>query len=157
MPRTPRTPHAHRQENLRHEATLRRRIALLERQLVLLRAELNGVENIQDYYNTLPVHVRRIILAVATEHTLSPVDILRRSRHKPFVLARNQAMWELRELGNSFPRIGGWFQRDHSSVQHAVKMHKERTECTKSRLPAPSPTHRPASNASTQPSSSPSN
>ncbi len=49
-------------------------------------------------------------------------EILGRRRARRMVKPRQLAMAALRELGYSFPEIGGAFQRDHSTAQYACRV-----------------------------------
>ena len=48
---------------------------------------------------------------------ISPEDIMSRRRAKPILMARYAMYAGLRRRGWSFPAIGRFMQRDHSSVQ----------------------------------------
>lgn len=66
---------------------------------------------------------------VAAEHKIPVETILGPSRRKTACAARHDAMWRIRSLrwrgqgyhGHpSYPQIGRWFGRDHTSVMAAV-------------------------------------
>ena len=59
---------------------------------------------------------REIIRAVAAKHKLQPYDLLGHDRFGHFVAARREAMLRLREAGFSYPQIGAFLGRDHSTV-----------------------------------------
>jgi len=49
------------------------------------------------------------------------------SRNRTLVLARQEAMYRARiEVGKSFPEIGRYFNKDHSTVAHSIKAHTKR-------------------------------
>lgn len=56
------------------------------------------------------------------------LDMLKgKRRTKPIALARHEAMYRLRQLGMSYPRIGTILGgRDHSTVIHGVRTHAQR-------------------------------
>lgn len=65
---------------------------------------------------------RRIIDQVAAHYSVSKVQLLGSARAAHIALARHMAMHLCRELhGHSLPRIGSAFNRDHTSVLHAVR------------------------------------
>ncbi len=72
-----------------------------------------------------------IIAQVASGHGLSVNDVIGRSTQRHIVTARHEAMWRIRnETTLSFPSIGKLFGRDHSTVQHAVKLVEKRRAAT---------------------------
>jgi len=71
--------------------------------------------------------VAQIIAQVAREAGLTPADILGRSRLKPVVEARQEAMCRAREMtGQSLPQIGCSFGRDHKTVLHGCRVAERR-------------------------------
>lgn len=64
-----------------------------------------------------------LVLAIVSDHFgVSREAILGKSRRAEFVLPRHVAMWLLRtRYGYSFPRLGRYFHRDHTSVMYAVE------------------------------------
>lgn len=65
---------------------------------------------------------REIQVAVATYYKLQPEDITSRSRCQRIVWPRQIALYLSRTLtGQSYPRIGGYYERDHSTVMYAVE------------------------------------
>jgi chromosomal replication initiator protein len=77
----------------------------------------------------LPLSLSDICRAVAREFAL-PVSALRsRRRSHALVLPRQCAMWLCRVLCHaSYPQIGRYFARQHSSVIHAVRLFETRLE-----------------------------
>lgn len=67
---------------------------------------------------------REIIRAVALEHGLQPRDLLGRDRFGHFIAARREAMVRLREAGFSYPQIGRFLGRDHSTIVFHVNKAK---------------------------------
>ena len=82
-----------------------------------------------------PVTMLAITQAVATQHGLRASDLMGESVNRNVIVpARHEAMWRIRQvrLPNgrhrySYPQIGRYFDRDHTSVIHACKRHLERT------------------------------
>ena len=73
--------------------------------------------------NTEPLNdtVARIIAAVADHYRVKPDDILGKDRKKNIQTARNVSMYLVRTVtGASFPQIGVFFYRDHSTVHSNV-------------------------------------
>ncbi|MBV7408189.1 helix-turn-helix domain-containing protein [Maritimibacter sp. DP1N21-5] len=63
-----------------------------------------------------------VVAVVARRHGLSPAAILGPNRCRPLVLARQEAMYLLRHvLDWSYPRVGRFVRRDHTSVMHGVR------------------------------------
>jgi len=70
---------------------------------------------------------RRILIEVATKHNLPVGDVRGEKRKNRFVLARHEAFYRFRvELGWSYPKIGTFFNRDHTSIYHGVMKYAER-------------------------------
>lgn len=68
-----------------------------------------------------------IILETAAKHGVRVSDILKHDRLRPYVHARQEAMYRARtELQLSFPQLGLAFARDHTTVQHACRAHSLR-------------------------------
>lgn len=76
---------------------------------------------------SLPARVLNIIRNVAGEHGVEPRDILGRRRLGKIARARQEAMHHCRRMEwaegkpPSFPQIGVWFGRDHSTVIYACE------------------------------------
>lgn len=63
-----------------------------------------------------------ILSEVSKKHFILPVFILGESRLTEFVKARSELAWRLRkELLMSYPAIGTFLDRDHSSIMHLVQ------------------------------------
>lgn len=76
----------------------------------------------------IPPRVLDVIRDVARTHNVSVDSVLSPSRLKRFVVPRQQAMWRVRAMrwpvirGHpSYPQIGRWFNRDHTTILHAVR------------------------------------
>lgn len=100
-----------------------------ERKLEVLRARRKAVEAIQNDYR--PPSAEEIISIVAFWHGLTTEDIRRKSRERPLVEARFDAIAEVRR---HYPPTGAskgrtyslkWlarhFRRDHSTIVHALE------------------------------------
>ncbi|MBW3095656.1 helix-turn-helix domain-containing protein [Pseudohoeflea coraliihabitans] len=68
--------------------------------------------------------VKEIIVEVAERFGFAPREIVGRSRYKPLTRARQAAMAEvyLHRPDMSLPQIGRFFNRDHTTVLHALKV-----------------------------------
>ncbi|MEA1902793.1 MAG: chromosomal replication initiator protein DnaA [Actinomycetota bacterium] len=63
-----------------------------------------------------------IIRTTAQSFGFTVEDVLSSSRRQPLVLCRQVAMYLCRELTDlSLPKIGGYFNRDHTTVLHSVE------------------------------------
>ena len=78
-----------------------------------------------------PGTMSQIVREVAQAHSV-PLDVLMgRSTLKPVCAARHEAMWMIRELQRngkaawSYPAIGRFFGRDHTTVMHCCRRHAE--------------------------------
>jgi|SRR4051794_21682832 hypothetical protein len=64
----------------------------------------------------------RIINETATEHGITPDELISPTRTLRLVRIRQLAMWRCRQAGVSLPKIGRYFgNRDHTTVLHAVR------------------------------------
>jgi chromosomal replication initiator protein len=76
---------------------------------------------------------RKILYQVAMKHGVSPSDITSVYKTKHIVAARYEAFYRMREeLKISFPRIGMYLGRDHTTVlagyrKHAARLAQEQT------------------------------
>ncbi len=63
----------------------------------------------------------RIIAKVAAHYSVTPDDILGKDRKKNIQTARNVSMYLVRTVtGASYPQIGVFFYRDHSTVHSNI-------------------------------------
>lgn len=71
-----------------------------------------------------------IVADVAARHDLHPELLIGPSRLRHLVIARQEAMAEAHATGRySLPRIGRYLGgRDHTTVLHGVRAHRERSE-----------------------------
>ena len=71
--------------------------------------------------------MRTIVSEVAEKHNIPVRYLFHDRRAKPIVHARQEAMWRCaEETGYSYPRIGAFFGRDHTTVIYSVKTHAAR-------------------------------
>lgn len=77
----------------------------------------------------LPPWVRDIVFEAARAHGVRPFDIMSSARFRPIVRARHEAIYRTKAAKPhlSLPRLATWFNRDHSTVAHAIACHAERT------------------------------
>lgn len=111
-------------EKLHPALTSRGNVDLLKSRL--LASEL---ERIHDEIISEGMSAKEIILSVAIEHNVQIADIVGSSREKPITRARQLAMWEVRKRrpNLSTTQIGKIFNRDHTTVIHALqKIQKEK-------------------------------
>jgi chromosomal replication initiation ATPase DnaA len=70
---------------------------------------------------------RRAIEEAADEYDISVMEIMGKRRHKSIAWARQSAMWRIRMATSlSLPQIGRMFDRDHTTVLHAIRAHEAR-------------------------------
>lgn len=92
----------------------------LPQRIEKLEIRLARVEGVAD--RPMWPSIRRIIDQVAAHYSVSKVHLLGSARAAHIALARHMAMHLCRELhGHSLLRIGSAFNRDHTSVLHAVR------------------------------------
>ena len=63
-----------------------------------------------------------VVLEVSERTGITTKQIMGRSREKNIARARQLAMWGARQKGISFPEIGRFFGRDHTTVMHNVSV-----------------------------------
>ena len=75
-----------------------------------------------------PASVDAIIAKVALEHGVSAAELLSDTRWQKVAHARQHAFAAVRGMPRkpSYPQIGRWFGRDHSTVVHGVRAHEAR-------------------------------
>ncbi len=59
--------------------------------------------------------------AVADLSGIPAEEIMGRRRVADVVFARHAAMYLMRKANRSYPQIGLWFNRDHTTIMHAVR------------------------------------
>ena len=71
--------------------------------------------------------IAQIAAEVADKHRISLFDLRSHRRSQPLVWARQEAMYRCRtETSKSYPQIGRFFRRDHTTVIHAVEAYQQR-------------------------------
>lgn len=74
-----------------------------------------------------------IIHVVAALHKIEPEDLLGPCRERRLSVPRQDAFAYAREVtGASYPRLGAYFKRDHTTLVHGVQRHRERRRDTQS-------------------------
>ncbi len=67
----------------------------------------------------------QICAEVGIKHGLTERQVREPSRLHARVAARNEAMWRVRtELAWSYPQIGRWFAKDHTTCRHGILKHQ---------------------------------
>lgn len=78
---------------------------------------------------TGPTGWRAIVVRVAQRHGVSSADILGKSRCRPIMAARQEAIYHVVvETGMSLPMIGRRFGRDHTTILHNFRAHKAKLQ-----------------------------
>lgn len=77
-----------------------------------------------------PERIEAVLLWVRQQHGVSEADILGRSRDPNIRRARCELWWRLRQLQYagqtlSYPRIGRWFAKDHSTIVDGVRLFED--------------------------------
>lgn len=75
---------------------------------------------------TLSQSMLLILSEVAGEYGLSTDALRGTGKHGTVNQARQDAMFRMYEAGFSYPRIGGFLNRDPSTIMHGVNMHRSR-------------------------------
>lgn len=74
-----------------------------------------------------PTTAALIVERVADEHQIHPTAIYGQALAHHVIRARDQAVFEIRQAtGWSWPTIGRFFNRDHSTVLGAARRHEKR-------------------------------
>ncbi len=69
------------------------------------------------------------VLAKVASITGVDAEVMRsRTRRQPVTYARQVAMWHMHRAGYSMPKIGRFFNRDHTTVLHACKRVQSKME-----------------------------
>lgn len=80
--------------------------------------------------NGLPISMitmRQIAMEVCADHRVAFREILSDRRSRYIVLARHEIWWRCKnETMKSFPTIGRFFRRDHTTIMAGVRKHEER-------------------------------
>lgn len=79
----------------------------------------------------MPEWARLIIEEVADRHDVCPSAMAVDDRRQKVVRARSEAIYLIKSHRPmlSTPRIGGWFDKDHTSILHALASHSDATGC----------------------------
>ncbi|MCA6264704.1 helix-turn-helix domain-containing protein, partial [Phenylobacterium sp.] len=71
---------------------------------------------------------RKTLAAVCAAHGVSPADVMGEARLAYLVRARHEVAWRMRNVRKptgkprfSFPQIGEFMNRDHTTIIHAVR------------------------------------
>lgn len=84
------------------------------------------------YFYTMPSRrssMAEILRLVCEEYELSEIELMAHRRHKKTCLARQVAMYLAKKsCHHSYPQIGRFFERDHTTVLHAVNITEVRIE-----------------------------
>lgn len=71
--------------------------------------------------------MRSIVEATAVDHGVASGDIMARDRTTEVAMARQDAYHRIQATGRfSYPAIGRFFGRDHTTVLHGVRRHRDR-------------------------------
>lgn len=78
----------------------------------------------------MPAWAAVIVYESAARYEVTAEDVMSESRRVPVVDARAEAMYLLYEMRAKWPwisttKIGGWFNRDFTSVAHLISRHAE--------------------------------
>lgn len=78
----------------------------------------------------MPAVYREVVRVVARAHGINVMLLASKSRMRIAVLARNEAMYKIKAHDNrvSMPKLGRWFERDHTSVLYCIACHQDRNK-----------------------------
>lgn len=77
--------------------------------------------------------MREILVEVSREYQIAISDILSNRRNKEVAIARQAVMYRCKtETPNSYPAIGRFLHKDHTSVLHGVRKHAARIAASQS-------------------------
>lgn len=79
--------------------------------------------------NGMPDWVRQIVFSVAEANEVSAAKIMMKEQSRVAVRARNEAIYRVKAARPhlSLPKIGTWFDFDHTTVMYALARHAEAT------------------------------
>lgn len=118
-PKSPFSAETTRAQKLAEQARLHRLFPK-----VIMQVDDDGNEVLPPMPKTLP---EQIIDQVAAKHHVTVAEIKSHRRDQVVARARFEAMWRMtKETSLSLPAIGRKFDRDHTSVLHAVRQHEKR-------------------------------
>ena len=77
----------------------------------------------------VPNEIKAMTREICAKHGVETAPVYGRSRKHVHVVARNELFYRIKEAKPhlSFPVIGRWLQRDHTSIMHGVAAHAELT------------------------------
>lgn len=101
-------------EKAKREQAVRRAMALVEQERVTAKRVLRE--------RGTPERFRDLIIKIADDHNIHAAEMIGDSRRDPVVEARHEAMYRIKEMwpALSYPRLGKWFARDHTSCIYAI-------------------------------------
>ncbi|MCA6269179.1 MAG: hypothetical protein IM636_06075 [Phenylobacterium sp.] len=77
---------------------------------------------------------QKTLAAVCASHCVSPADVMGEARRAYLVRARQELAWRMRNARKptgeprfTYPQIGRFMNRDHTTIIHAVREHAKRT------------------------------
>jgi chromosomal replication initiation ATPase DnaA len=79
-----------------------------------------------------PAVIEAIVAEVCAEHGMEPREVLSRSLKHTLIPIRQEIWWRVRCLRKngaprfSFPQMGRWFDRDHTTIRDGVIAHEGR-------------------------------
>jgi len=81
----------------------------------------------QPFVNSSKAKIAAVIRDTAEKYGITEKELLSTSRKKKFVSPRQEAIYRIRnEVQKSMPEIGRIFDRDHTTILHALEKHAER-------------------------------
>lgn len=79
------------------------------------------------FRNSPKSRMKRILIDTSEKYGVSVEDMLSTNRGKSLVVARQEAIYRTRtEVGRSLAEIGRYYNKDHSTVFHAITAHQKR-------------------------------
>lgn len=77
-------------------------------------------------FNTLPIHIQKIILLACEKHDMDIETFCSDSRKTDKIEAQRNVMYFLhREVGYTSTKVAKFFMKDHSTVLHACNAHND--------------------------------
>lgn len=98
------------------------------RRKAIAKAYADEVEATKEAMRRLPEWVRDIVVATCKRHRQPVLAMFQDMRNQGIVVCRDEILYTIRAAREpSFPIIGGWFRKDHTTIMAAVARHAERT------------------------------
>lgn len=98
---------------------------------------MNNREHSQSFGSVRPPRITAIIRAAADRYEVTERLVLGLCQEKPCMDARRQVARRLRDEGYSYPVIGRYLNRHHTTIMHLLAHGTEEARVSRSEIPCP--------------------